>query len=80
MLADLITNLNISTPGTYTYYVYASAIGNPNCNDEISFTFTVHPLVRYYYYKVELFVLILETGVVYRPFTINSGLNPAFLP
>jgi gliding motility-associated-like protein len=74
---DLITNLNITTPGTYTYYVYASAIGNPNCNDEISFTFTVHPLLDI---TIEggFICVDSQTGDVLRTFTMNSGLNPAF--
>jgi len=76
-VADLITNLNVSTPGTYTYYVYASAIGNPNCNDEISFTFTVHPLLDR---PIQGGIICVDsqTGDVIRTFTINSGLNPAF--
>jgi gliding motility-associated-like protein len=75
--ADLITNLNITTPGTYTYYVYASAIGNPNCNDEISFTFTVYPLLDI---TIEGGIICVDsqTGDVLRTFTINSGLSPAF--
>ncbi|MFN7045353.1 MAG: choice-of-anchor L domain-containing protein [Flavobacterium sp.] len=75
--ADLITNLNVTTPGTYTYYVYASAIGNPNCNDEISFTFTVHPLLDI---VIEGGIICVDsqTGDVLRTFTMNSGLNPAF--
>lgn len=74
---DLITNFNISTPGTYTYYVHASAIGNPNCNDEISFTFTVHPLLDI---TIEGGIICIDsqTGDVLRNFTMNSGLNPAF--
>ncbi|MFY7987996.1 MAG: choice-of-anchor L domain-containing protein [Flavobacterium sp.] len=74
---DLITNLNISTPGTYTYYVYASAIGNPNCNDEISFTFTVYPLLDI---TIEGGIICVDsqTGDVLRTFTMNSGLSPAF--
>ncbi|WP_288979970.1 T9SS type B sorting domain-containing protein [uncultured Flavobacterium sp.] len=75
--ADLITNLNISTPGTYTYYVYASAIGNPNCNDEIVFTFTVHPLLDITLQGGIICVDAIK-GTVYRNFTIHSGLNPAF--
>jgi gliding motility-associated-like protein len=76
-VSDLITNLNISAPGTYTYYVYASAIGNPNCNDEISFTFTVHPLLDI---TIEGGIICVDsqTGDVLRTFTMNSGLNPAF--
>lgn len=74
---DLITNLNISTPGTYTYYVYASAIGNPNCNDEISFTFTVHPLLDI---TIDGGIICVdsETGNVISTYTMNSGLDPAF--
>ena len=40
-----ISNLNITIPGTYTYYVHATAINNPNCSAEQPFTFTVHPLL-----------------------------------
>ena len=76
--ADLITNLNITTPGTYTYYVYASAIGNPNCNDEISFTFTVHPLLDIII-QGGIICVDSQTGDVLRTFTMNSGLSPAFL-
>lgn len=74
--ADLITNFTITTPGTYTYYVYASAINNPNCNDEISFTFTVHPLLDI---TIDGGIICVdsETGTVLRPFIIRSGLNPA---
>lgn len=75
--SDLITNLNISTPGTYTYYVHASAIGNPNCNDEISFTFTVHPLLDITI-AGGIICVDSETGDVLRTFTMRSGLNPLF--
>ncbi len=76
-VADLITNLNITIPGTYTYYVYASAIGNPNCSDEISFTFTVHPLLDKPI-QGGIICVDAQTGDVLRTFTIDSGLNPAF--
>jgi gliding motility-associated-like protein len=75
--SDLISNLNITTPGTYTYYVHASAIGNPNCNDEISFSFTIHPLLDITI-NGGIICVDSETGDVLRTFTINSGLNPAF--
>jgi gliding motility-associated-like protein len=75
--SDLITNLNITTPGTYTYYVHASAIGNPNCNDEISFTFTVHPLLDITI-AGGIICVDSETGDVLRTFTMRSGLNPLF--
>lgn len=74
--SDLITNLNISAPGTYTYYVYASAIGNPNCNDEISFTFTVHPL-RNITIRGGIICVDPLTGDTLRTFTMNSGLSPS---
>ena len=74
--ADLVTNLNISTPGTYTYYVHASAIGNSNCNDEISFTFTVYPLLDR---TIAGGVICVDavTGNLLRPIALNSGLNPS---
>jgi len=75
--SDLITNLNITTPGTYTYYVHASAIGNPNCNDEISFTFTVHPLLDITI-AGGIICVDSQTGDVLRTFTMRSGLNPIF--
>lgn len=75
--ADLITNLNITTPGTYTFYVYASNIGNPSCNDEIAFTFTVHPLLDR---SIQGGTICVDsiTGDVLRTFRMNSGLSPAF--
>lgn len=75
-----ITNLNIVNSGTtsqtFTYYVYATASNNPNCNDEQAFTFTVHPLLD----------LILQDGIIcvdpitnatLQSYTIQTGLNPA---
>lgn len=82
-----ITNLNVENttgaPGNpaavsqnYTYYVYATATNNVNCNDEQSFTFTVHPLLD----------LTLQDGVIcvdpitndlIQSHTIHTGLNPA---
>lgn len=75
-----ITNFNVvnttGSPETYTYYVYASATNNTNCNDEISFTFTVYPLLN----------IVLQDGFIcvdpatnntLRTYTISTGLNPA---
>lgn len=75
--ANLVTNLNVSTPGTYTYYVYASATDNPNCNAEISFTFTVHPLLDITL-PDGIICVDSQSGTVYTTYTIDSGLNPAF--
>ncbi len=69
-------NYTYSTPGTYTVYRYATATNNPNCNDEDSFTFTVHPLLD----------LSLPNGIIcvdpvtsqgLTTHTVNTGLNPA---
>jgi gliding motility-associated-like protein len=78
--ANLVTNLTFNnTTGAsenYTYYVYASAFNNANCNNQISFNFTVHPLLT----------LDLPDGVicvdptdnaVLQTYTINTGLSPA---
>lgn len=73
--ANLITNLNINTSGNYTYYVFASATNNSNCNDEQAFTFTVYPLL-----DITLLGGIIcvdpVTNVNLSTFTIQSGLNP----
>lgn len=78
--ADLITDLSIENTSvvskTYTYYVHASAIGNPDCNDEIAFTFTVHPLLDI---TIDGGIICVdaEDRTVYRPIMLMSGLNPA---
>jgi gliding motility-associated-like protein len=74
--ANLITNLNITTPGNYTYYVHATAINNPNCSAEQAFTFIVHPLLNI---NLPQGVICVDpiTNVLIRPYTIQTGLNPA---
>lgn len=73
---NLISNLNITTPGTYTYYVHATAINNSNCSAEQPFTFTVHPLINI---TLPQGVICVDpiTNVLIRPYTIQTGLNPA---
>ena len=75
-ISNLITNLNISVPGTYTYYVYASALNNLNCNAEQSFTFTVHPLLNI---TIPQGIICVDpiTNALISPYTIQTGLNPA---
>jgi len=73
--AHLITNLTIGTPGNFTYYVYASATNNLNCNDEIAFNFTIHPL-REITLKDGIICVDAITDTVYRPYTLNTGLSP----
>jgi gliding motility-associated-like protein len=75
--ANLITNLNISIPGTYTYYVYASALNNINCNAQQSFTFTVHPLLNITLPQGVICVNPITNALI-SPYTIQTGLNPAF--
>jgi hypothetical protein len=75
-----ITNFNVvnttGSPETYTYYVYASATNNTNCNDEISFTFTVYPLLNIV--LQDGFICVdPETNNTLRTYTISTGLNPA---
>ena len=75
-----ITNFNITNTGTtsqtYTYYVHAMAMNNPSCNDEQSFTFTVHPLLNV---TLPQGVICVDpfTNVLIQSHTINTGLNPA---
>jgi gliding motility-associated-like protein len=73
---NLITNLNITTPGRFTYYVYASAFNNPNCNAEQAFTFTIHPLLNI---TLPQGIICVDpiTNTLIRPYTIQTGLNPA---
>ncbi|HSD15513.1 MAG TPA: choice-of-anchor L domain-containing protein [Flavobacterium sp.] len=65
-----------STPDTYTVYVYATATNNVNCNDETQFTFTVHPLLDIDFPDGTICV-DPTTNQTIRPYTINTGLNPA---
>jgi gliding motility-associated-like protein len=74
--ANLITNFNISTPGTYTYYVYATAFNNPNCIAEQSFTFTVYPLLNITLPQGVICVDAITNALI-SPYTIQTGLNPA---
>ena len=74
--ANLITNLTLSTAGTYTYYVYASAPNNANCNDEQAFTFTIYPLLDL---TVQGGIICVDpiTNINRSSFTLQTGLNPA---
>lgn len=70
------SNYTYATPGTYTVYVYATAINNPNCNDETSFTFTIYPLLDKPLQGGMICVdPVTNQGVT--TYTINTGLNPA---
>ena len=75
-----ITNLNIVNAGTtsqtYTYYVYATATNNVNCNDEQVFTFTVHPL-RDITLPQGIICVDPITNALLQSYTIETGLNPA---
>lgn len=75
-----ITDLNIVNTGTtsqnFTYYVYASATNNANCNDEQTFSFTVHPLLDF---PINDGLICVDpvTNVAFDSYTVNTGLNPA---
>ncbi|ESU29831.1 hypothetical protein FLJC2902T_03090 [Flavobacterium limnosediminis JC2902] len=65
-----------ATPGTYTVYVYATAVNNANCNDETQFTFTVHPLLNIDF-PDGIICVDPTTNATLRPYLIRTGLNPA---
>lgn len=82
-----ITNLNIvnntGAPGNpsaesldFTYYVYATATNNPNCNDEQAFSFTVHPLLDL---PLQGGIICVDpiTNTLLQSHTIHTGLDPA---
>lgn len=75
-----ITNLSIVNAGTtsqtFTYYVYATATNNVNCNDEQAFTFTVHPLLNI---TLPQGIICVDpiTNALIQSHTIQTGLNPA---
>ncbi|MFD2908374.1 choice-of-anchor L domain-containing protein [Flavobacterium ardleyense] len=74
-VSDLISDLTVSTPGTYTYYLNAKAGDNLFCADEISFIFTVYPLLDI---TLQDGIICVDavTGTVYRTATIQTGLDP----
>ena len=82
-----ITNLNIvnntGAPGNlpavsldFTYYVYATATNNVNCNDEQVFSFTVHPLLDL---TLQDGIICVDpiTNIAIDTYTVHTGLNPA---
>ena len=75
-----ITDLSIENSGTssqtYTYYVYASATNNVNCNDEQAFSFTVHPLLDF---PINDGLICVDpvTNISFDSYTVNTGLSPA---
>ena len=75
-----ITDLSIENTGTtsqnYTYYVYATATNNANCNDEQAFSFTVHPLLNF---PINDGLICVDpvTNIAFDSYTVNTGLNPA---
>lgn len=74
--SDLLANTNVTTAGTYTYYVYAFASDNPDCHDELSFTFTVHPLLELNPVGGTICVDPI-TNQATRTYTVHTGLDPA---
>lgn len=72
---DAITNLDLTTPGTHTIYVYATAFGNTNCIDEASFEVTIHPLLDL---DIEGGIICIdpETGDTLQSVLLESDLDP----
>ncbi|MGB1268471.1 MAG: choice-of-anchor L domain-containing protein [Flavobacteriaceae bacterium] len=73
---DLITNLDLTSSGTHTIYVYATAFGNTNCFDEASFEVTIHPLLDL---EIESGIICVapETGETLQSVVLESNLNPS---
>jgi gliding motility-associated-like protein len=71
---DPITNLDLTTPGTHTIYVYATAFDNTNCFDEVSFEVTIHPLLNL---DIDGGIICTdpETGETLQPVLLESNLN-----
>ena len=71
---NLITDLNLTTPGEHTIYVYATAINNTNCYDEATFTVTIHPLLDL---NIQGGIICVdpETGETLQPILLESNLD-----
>lgn len=63
-------------PGTYTIYVYATTLDNPNCYDEQQFQLTINPLRKLQIPDAAICVDV-TTGEVLNTAYLNSGLNPS---
>ena len=72
---DAITNLDLTTPGTHTVYVYATAFGNTNCFDETSFEVTILPLLEL---NIDGGIICIdpETGETLQSVLLESNLDP----
>jgi gliding motility-associated-like protein len=71
-----LTDYTLTTPGTYTIYVYATAFNNLNCNDETSFLLTIYPLLNLVLEDVFMCVNPITKDVI-QPAFINTNLNPS---
>lgn len=71
---DVISSLDITTPGNHTIYVYATAFGNTDCFDETSFDLTIHPLLEL---NIEGGIICIdpETNETLQPVLLESNLN-----
>jgi gliding motility-associated-like protein len=63
------SNYTFNTAGTYTIYVYATALNNSNCSDERSFTLTIFPLLD----------LIIDDAIMCVDPITNDVIQAAFL-
>ncbi len=70
-----LADYTLTTPGTYTIYVYATAFNNPNCSDETSFSLTIYPLLDLGLEDVFMCVDPITNDVI-QPAFINTNLSP----
>lgn len=71
-----LADYTLTTPGTYTIYVYATAFNNPNCNEETSFSLTIYPLLDLDLDDVFMCVDPITDDVI-QPAFIDTNLNPS---
>lgn len=69
------SDYTITDLGSRVIYVFASVVGNPDCNTESLYQITVYPLLDL---QIQGGTICIdsETGEARNPFLLESGLNP----
>lgn len=70
-----LADYTLTTPGTFTIYVYATAFNNLNCYDETSFLLTIYPLLDLGLEDVFMCIDPITNDVI-QPAFISTNLNP----